>query len=358
MPASTGVFVPKETDALFHFHFDKCWLTHLIQVYNDLDEFKASHHDQKIACFQMPYPMEAGFHDTVTDLIKHCDHVLILMSELHDRTVEFAQTHDHQQISYFICGEFNFVLEHSPVHKFYDWFTTTVHFYKFVRPMLLANNLTPYNAKPKYFDALLGRKKLHRDVAYSRLDQDKNIVTYLNTTECDFSDPQRWIWEEDGLVLENPVSWTVERVNYHGYRMSLSQVAPLSVYQQTAYSIIAETSFTNHYSFYTEKTVKPMLGKRLFVMLAGQCSLKNLRLMGFKTFGDVIDESYDTLEDSMLRWRGALDQVEYLQTQPQETVLEKIIPICDYNYSHLMRTNWYEQYFMPAFVSYFQQEQN
>ena len=80
--------------------------------------------------------------------------------------------------------------------------------------------------------------------------------------------------------------------------------------------------------------------------------------MGFKTFGNIIDESYDTLEDSMLRWRSALDQVEYLQSQPQEYILEKIIPICDYNYSHLMRTNWYEQYFMPAFVSYFQQEQN
>ena len=353
MTASIGVFVPQETDALFHFHFDKCWITHLIKVYNDLDEFKASSHDKKISCFQMPYPMQASFHDTVQDLVNHCDHILVLMSELHDRTVEFVQAHDHVKISYFICGEFNFALDHSPVHKFYDWFTTTIHFYKFVRPLLLGNNLKPYEAKPQYFDALLGRKKLHRDMVYSRIDQNQNVVAYLNTTECDFSDPTKWIWEDNGLVLENPVSWTVERVNYHGHRMSLSQVAPLNVYNQTAYSLIAETSFTNHYSFYTEKTVKPILAKRLFVMIAGRYSLKNLRSMGFKTFDGIIDESYDSIEDSILRWGSALDQVEYLQTQSQELILEKLKPICDHNYSHLMRTNWYDEYFMKTFVSYF-----
>jgi len=358
MATSIGVFVPQDTNALFHFHFDKCWITHLIKVYNDLDEFKASSHDKKIACFQMPYPMRASFHDTVQDLINYSDHILVLMSELHDRTVEFVQAHDHAKISYFICGEFNFALDHSPVHKFYDWFTTTIHFYKFVRPQLLNNSLKPYDIKPQYFDALLGRKKLHRDAAYSRIDRNLNIVTYLDTTECDFSNPERWVWEDEGLVLERPVEWTVDRVNYHGHNMSLSQVAPLNVYKKTAYSLIAETSYSNHYSFYTEKTIKPLLAKRLIVMLAGQYSLKNLQAIGFKTFDCVIDESYDNIADSMLRWNSALDQIDYLQSQPQETILEKIIPVCDHNYSHLMRTDWYSQYFMPAFVSYFLQEQN
>ena len=371
MSETIGVFVPPDTDALFHFHFDKCWITHLIKVYTDIAEFKSSHHNQKITCLQMPYPLQASFHDIVRDLIKYSDHILVLMSELHNSTVEFAQTHDNKKISYFICGDFNFILNNSPVHKFYDWFSTTVHFYKFVRPMLLSNALTPYESKPRFFDALLGRKKLHRDVAYSRIDQNQNVVAYLDrnniyqltnhlvdTTAYDFTDAQRWVWEEDGLVLENPVAWTVDKVNYYGYRMSLSQVAPLKVYKQTAYSLIAETSFANHYSFYTEKTVKPLMCKRLFVLLAGQCSLKNLQAMGFKTFADIIDESYDIIEDPLQRWARAMDQVEYLQTQPQEYILEKIAPICDYNHSQLMRTNWYEQYFMPAFVAYFQREQN
>jgi hypothetical protein len=353
MPATIGVFVPKETDALFHFHFDKCWLTHLIQVYNNLDEFKAQHHDQKIACFQMPYPMDPGFHDTVTDLIEHCDHVLILMSELHDPTISFIQAHDHKGISYFICGDLNFETGASPVHKFYDWFTTTVHFYKHVRPMLLSNSVTPYSPKPKYFDALLGRRKPHRDIAYQRLDPVPNVVTYLKDGDGDFSSPDKWRWESAGLVVEQPVAWTVERVNYHGHRMSLSQIVPLEIYNETAYSLVAETCYHNHFSFYTEKTVKPILAQRLFVYLSGQHALRNLRQIGFRTFGDVIDESYDSCEDLHERCNRALDQVEYVCSLPQESLLEQVRSICDHNYSHMMRTNWYEQYFVPAFVSYF-----
>ena len=106
MSSNTGVFVSADTDALFNFHFNKCWVTHAITVYNDYDAFVSSQHDRKVACFQMPYPVDPAFENRVRDLLPHCDHVLILMSELHDRTVEFAQRNDHQQISYFICGDF------------------------------------------------------------------------------------------------------------------------------------------------------------------------------------------------------------------------------------------------------------
>jgi hypothetical protein len=277
------------------------------------------------------------------------------MSELHDRTVEFVQRNDHKQISYFICGDFNWELQHSPVHKFYDWFTTTVHFYKHERPQLLSNSLHPYDPKPKMFDALLGRKKPHRDTAYSQLDKDVNVVTYLDTHDCDFTDPARWRWENAGLVIEKPVEWTVERVNYHGHRMSLSQIVPLEIYNETSYTLIAETSFSNHYTFYTEKTVKPILGQRLFVTLSGQYSLRNLCNIGFKTFDSVIDESYDQIESSTQRFNNALEQVRYLSTQNQADILEKIRPICEHNFAHLMRTDWYGKYFMPAFVTYFLQ---
>jgi len=347
-----GVFVPKETNALFSFHFSKCWVQHKITVYNDVDEFVNSHHDKKIACFQMPYPVEESFNATVDNLLPACDHVLILMSELHDRTVDFIVRHDHAKVSYFICGELNFQVDHSPVHKFYDWFTTTVHFYKHERPQLLSNSLTPYTPKGKYFDVLLGRQKPHRDLAYNRVDKDYNIVTYLK--DQDFGNPASWLWPAD-LKFTKPVEWTVDRVNYEGYNMSLSQIVPLDVYNQTVYSLIAETNYSNHYSFYTEKTVKPILGQRLFITLNGQHALRNLRAIGFKTFDTVIDESYDEILDFRERTAAALLQLEYLCTRPQEEILERIKPICEHNYSHMMRTNWYEAYFMPAFINYFNQ---
>ena len=144
-------------------------------------------------------------------------------------------------------------------------------------------------------------------------------------------------------------------VDYFGHRMSISQIIPIDIYNQTRYTVVAETNSNNDYSFYTEKTVKPILGQRLFVMLSGQYSLRNLRNMGFKTFDNVIDENYDNYDLQEIRFQEALDQVRYLSTQSQELILEKIRPICEHNYSHMMRTDWYAQYFMPAFVSYFAQ---
>jgi hypothetical protein len=49
--------------------------------------------------------------------------------------------------------------------------------------------------------------------------------------------------------------------------------------------------------------------------------LKNLRALGFQTFGHIIDESYDEIADDVSRYRAAMDQarrlsqMDYAQTQ-------------------------------------------
>jgi hypothetical protein len=350
-----GVFVTQETDALFFYHFNKCNLLDSIQVYNDVDLFRNSNHNRKISCLQMPYPVRADFDTLVDDLTSICDNVLILMSELHDRTVEIVQRHDDSKVSYFICGEFNFELTHSPVHKFYDWFTTTVHFYRHVRPETL-DVLTPYNVKPLYFDCLLGRRKPHRDYANRKLHHlTGNLLTYLGDISCNFEDPEKWIWESDGLEIDRTVEWTVDRLPYYGHRMSISQIIPLQIYNKTAYTLVAETNYSNHYSFYTEKTVKPIIARRLFVALAGRGHLANLRRLGFQTFSSVIDETYDLVADDTLRWDMALSQVVELMHKPQDEILFRTIPICEHNYNVMMQTDWYGKYFLPAFTSYFNQ---
>ena len=99
----------------------------------------------------------------------------------------------------------------------------------------------------------------------------------------------------------------------------------------------------------------PILGRRLFIMFAGRDYLRNLRKIGFCTFDQVIDESYDNERGDMERFSMAMDQVRYLCSQPQEEILDIINPICNYNLEHLMRVDWYEDYFKTSFVQYFNQ---
>jgi hypothetical protein len=67
-----------------------------------------------------------------------------------------------------------------------------------------------------------------------------------------------------------------------------------SHYYQTELSIVSET--TQNEFFPTEKTYKSLMLVHPFVVYGGQYSLQKLQKLGFKTFGNVIDESYDLAE--------------------------------------------------------------
>jgi hypothetical protein len=210
-----------------------------------------------------------------------------------------------------------------------------------VRPSTLYE-LNPYSEKPFMFDALLGRKKLHREMAFQFINEHQlnGITTYVNDHKNNFHNGN-WIWESDGLEEYENVEWTVERVKYYGYKMCLSQIIPLDVYNKTAYSLVAETNFDNDYVFFTEKIVKPIIGRRLFILLGNRFALEKLREIGFKTFDGIIDESYDEIEDISERHKAALAQLKWLCEQPQSVILEKCREIVDHNFNLMMGRDWH-----------------
>lgn len=310
-----------------------------IEICSDLNE------STQIAVFHIPYPVESDpeFRSRLNQAVKVCKKVIVLMSELHLDTVDFLTQHQHPKITYFICGK----IDRINSKLWLDWLDRTSIFYK-KHPEVLSK-LRPYAIKEKTFDILLGRCKPHRTAVYNFINEnslnDQVIMTYLkgnDTLSLKEQDTNGWIWEDDGLVLPNHnFNWTVTPVQYHGYNMSLSQIVPISIYNQTAYSIVAETNNDNNYSFFTEKIVKPILARRLFIAAGGQYYLRNLRSLGFKTFDGIIDESYDTVADPAQRATLINEQIAYLISQDQQTVLAKAKPIVDHNYRVILGTDWY-----------------
>ena len=74
----------------------------------------------------------------------------------------------------------------------------------------------------------------------------------------------------------------------------------LSLFDQAADSLlylVTETVADGRRHHITEKTFKPIAMGMPFVLVATQGSLKYLRSYGFKTFGHIWDESYDTIAD-------------------------------------------------------------
>jgi len=288
-----------------------------------------------VAVFHIPYPFDFVFQSKINWALDNYNSIIILCSELHRDSVNFIQQYQHSNIHYFVCG----VIPNVKTYTWMDWFSTTASIYQHNN---LLDQLTPYRVKPKSFDALLGWAKPHRQVIFDRLQNNKNVVLSYLQNRSQSLQQSGWISAED-CIVGGEVRNTITRVNYHNQEASISQIIPFSVYNQTAYTIVAETNYDNDYSFYTEKIVKPILASRLFVVFSGQHYLKNLTSLGFKTFNNIIDESYDSVEDNTVRFTKALEQVEYLIAQPQQSILEKIKPIVEHNKKLMLETNWMYQ---------------
>lgn len=288
------------------------------------------------AVFHMPYPYDGNFEAKIQRAIAICSTVIILVSELHANSTRFIVNNQHPRIKYFICG----TIEGYPSNYWMDWFITTCDFYKSID---ILNKLNPYCIKPKLFDILLGWKKPHRDVVYNYI-VDNNlsnqvIMTYL--TDRTKPIDQQGIWN---VAIPANTFNTITQIKYLGISASLSQLLPVDVYNSTAYTVVCETNYDNHYSFYTEKIVKPILARRLFIVFSGQYYLRNLRQIGFQTFDGIVDETYDTIENHYARFQLALEQMHKLIDQPQDLILEKIKPIVEHNYNLMISNDWYRDF--------------
>ena len=297
--------------------------------------------DPALAVFHLPFPYDtqgAAFEALVDQTLPTVDLIIILCSELHDRTVDFIRRYQHKKIRYFVCGKL-----HGYDSKLWvDWFITTVYHYT----KLNLNALSPYSIKPKVFDILLGQPRRHRNLIYNFI-QDNNlkdhvIMTYLqHRNSIQNQPPSGWLLEPGVDLPSAECRDTVTPIVYNGHTMSMSQVVPISVYNQTAYSLVTETNFSDHFVFFTEKIVKPILARRLFLVLGGRYYLRTLQELGFQTFSSIIDESYDTVADYRQRADQISVQIKYLIAQDQQQVLNQIKPIVEHNYQCMMSTDWY-----------------
>lgn len=221
-----------------------------------------------------------------------------------------------------------------------SWLRQCVDLYKNLQFKI--NELNPYEVKPYILDALLGSQRYHRDFVYKKIIEnklnDKILTSYLNDITSD-----TWFKDNDvdySEYIKNKNSYSKlmssNPINYYGKSIWIAHVIPFGVYNNSAYTIITETGYKNGISFPTEKTAKPILGKRLFVIFSGQYFLRSLKELGFKTFDSIIDESYDLEQDNDKRFEKAWKSVEFLLNLPQQEVLEKIKPIVEHNFNHLM----------------------
>lgn len=279
---------------------------------------------------------------TINYLKKKTQYLIIEINEFVDEYLVDLEQHLHQDWPHIQLT--STVMTNYPSRLMFSgaWCTTSANPFSYVQQSKwvqkqLKQLKPPGRTKPKMFDCLLGKKRPHRDfVAYNYQSSNLQELFIYSYFKNDF---QQGIWSNLPSIDYPSTSGKA----IMGKRLvPLSVLLPVDIYNETHYSIVTETTCSNFYSFFTEKIVKPIMAKRLFVVFAGKGYLSNLRRMGFRTFDAVIDENYDNIDCDYTRWEKAWRQVEWLCSQDPGVIVENIQPIVNHNYQLFRSTDWYQ----------------
>ena len=198
--------------------------------------------------------------------------------------------------------------------------------------------------RPFQFECLLGARREHRDFVMLSLQQSDllhdNLVTYRDIFMGHWIEqtPARVSSLFENHTLSYPYvsphldpAWEVKDKMDN----SVSGLVPWEIYNRTWFSVVCETLSSGRVFLSAEKIAKCLQARRLFVVFAIQNFLQHYRDWGFETFGDVIDESYDSEPDDIKRWGRAFEQVQSLCTQDLAALLTKLKPRLDHNHHRL-----------------------
>jgi hypothetical protein len=214
--------------------------------------------------------------------------------------------------------------------------------------------------KPYKFLFLNGRARPHRKYLYERF-QESNLISQSLWTMLDGrpSFSRNFKLEKDNINLlatTSKIQWLDSSYEFKFYKNPTIHAVPAqrsfiknqlfnnecgeiyiepAPYIDTYFSLVTETVYEYPYSFRTEKTAKVLAMGHPFVIAASVGFYRDLRNLGFRTFGNVIDESFDLVENHQDRMDRIYTVVQDLCAQDLVSFLRDCEDICKYNQQHL-----------------------
>jgi hypothetical protein len=224
--------------------------------------------------------------------------------------------------------------------------------------------------KPYKFLFLNGRMRSHRKYLLERfqtnrlldqslwtnLDTDLRLVTTLPQERWQNFNNINVIklrFEQDGVdVMERPINLHFLPKEYETpeFRHNIDHlpatgtvkfnlfnntwgdaVVDSAAYRDTYFSLVTETVFNYPYSFRTEKIWKPVAVGHPFIAVANRGFYRDIRNLGFRTFGHVVDESFDLIDSSQDRIERIAEVVEDLCQQDLASFYKECYNVCKYN---------------------------
>jgi hypothetical protein len=191
----------------------------------------------------------------------------------------------------------------------------------------LWTNLQSSSADNRYItltDETTGKDLMYPSFPYKLLPKEYEIAEFQNNIDTTFpSDVGQFI-----------------KPNLFNNEWGEVHLKP-EVYIDTYFSLVTETVFTYPYSFRTEKIAKPLAIGHPWIVAANTGYYRDMRNLGFKTFGHLIDEGFDEIVNDQDRIHRIWQVTEDLCKQDLPAFLAAAEEVCKYNQQHLkeLRSN-------------------
>ena len=100
-------------------------------------------------------------------------------------------------------------------------------------------------------------------------------------------------------------------------------------YDDVAIDFVCETVFDYPYPQITEKTIRPLVNKKAFVIIGAPRTLDFLQEKGFQTFHPFINESYDKIEDPIKRLQFLQNEISRICALPIDNIKQFMLEYQD-----------------------------
>lgn len=240
--------------------------------------------------------------EDVINLAKTVDNFYILFNDSLEgyayitfkKIYKLVEQHDLQNKVIFVSGhldaenEYNSWLNNTKNKKAF-YVVSNNQWFERIRSQCLEEKIKIPLVKTEWFCCLNHRAHKHRIETLDYIEKI-NLKKYGSVTA---------LWKNE--VIDNTQNVCLP----HSY---------IEPHYNSLINITTETYYYNCWNFnnemfLSEKTWKPIVSKQIFVFIGPKGILKKLKELGFKTFENFIDESYDELPDEK-RLYAALDSVK------------------------------------------------
>jgi hypothetical protein len=173
---------------------------------------------------------------------------------------------------------------------------------------LLQNNLLDkgYNSLMEFPP---GVRKLNR-ILLDDMTEDQPIKKFSRAFPKENKESIRQL---NGLL---PMTVDFNKPGGAGFNFGHLLSGPSKFVNDSYFNIVTESHYREYCGFLSsEKIMKPLISMQPFFVLGQPYTLKYLRDSGFKTFGDIIDESYDNEVDDIKRFNMVTNEIIKLFTE-------------------------------------------